>query len=168
MTDKRKRKETIEQRLQRMEDMFEIYQLITAYGPSVDSGSAREAAELWTEDGSYEIPGIGSFPGHAGIIGMLEGELHQTLIHGGCAHIISMPHVTLDGDRAVATNYGRVYVRKEDGFGLFRVIATRWELARTDEGWKCVTRINELLDGRPEARALLARGVAESRAAFAK
>jgi len=153
---------SLETRIRYIEDMLAIYQLISAYGPAVDSGSLKEAAELWTEDGVYDIPGIGTFLGRTGIVEMLEGPLHQSLIHGGSAHILSQPHVTISGDKAVATHYGRVYTPKENSFGLFRVIATRWELVRTENDWKCERRINCLLDGRAESRALLAQGIAES------
>ena len=37
-----------------------------------------------------------------------------------------------------------------------RATANRWELIRTDEGWKCTRRVARLLDSRPEARELLA------------
>lgn len=90
---------------------------------------------------------------------MLEGELHQSLIAGGSAHVLSLPYVVVEGDEAVATNYGRVYVPKPDGFGIFRTIASRWEFERRAGGWECVRRINELLDGCAEARELLARGL---------
>lgn len=153
----------LERRLRKIEDMLAIYQAISAYGPAVDGGALEEAAELWTEQGSYEVPGAGSFHGRAGIVEMLGGELHQSLIRGGCAHILSMPHVTIQKDRAVAINYGRVYVREEDGFALYRVIASRWEFVRTEVGWMVERRINQLLDGREEARFMLAQGIAESR-----
>ena len=150
---------SMEERLGRIEDQLEIYQLISKYGPSVDSGSFQDAADLWTDDGVYEIPGVGSFSGHDGIFSLLEADLHQKLIHGGSAHVLSLPYVTIDADTAVATNYGRVYTPNADGFGIFRAIAIRWEFVRTETGWRCVRRINQLLDGRQEARDLLAQGL---------
>ncbi len=159
---------SLEQRLQHVEDMIAIYQAISAYGPSVDSDCFGEAAELWAAHGTYEIPGIAKCEGREEIIGLFEGDQHQTLIRNGAAHVLSMPHVTIEKDRAVATNYGRVYVPREDGFGLYRVIATRWEFVRTDKGWKIERRINHLLDGRAEARDLLGQGIKESHAAIEK
>lgn len=155
---------SLAQRLQRVEDMLAIYELISSYGPAVDSDCCEEAAKLWTEDGRYEIPGIGHCNGRREIQQLFEGEMHQALIMGGAAHVLSMPHVRLDGDTAVATHYAQVFVPQKGkegngAFGIYRTVATRWELVRTDGGWKCKRRINHLLDGRSEARELLAQGV---------
>jgi len=37
-----------------------------------------------------------------------------------------------------------------------RASANEWHLRRTQQGWRVARRINRLLDGAPEARALLA------------
>jgi hypothetical protein len=150
---------TIEERLRRVEDQLAIYQVISKYGPAVDSGRFQDAADIWAADGVYEIPGVGSFTGPEGILALLDADLHQQLIHGGSAHVLSLPYVAITGDTAVATNYGRVYVPSADGFGVFRAIATRWEFVRTEDGWRCLRRVNELLDGRQQARDLLAQGL---------
>jgi hypothetical protein len=147
---------SLEERLRRVEDTLAIYQVISAYGPAADSGSLTEAADLWTEEGVYDIPGIGSFSGRADIIKLLAGELHQSLIAGGSAHVMSMPHVRISGDNAVAINYAHVYVPKDGEFGIFRVVASRWEMIRQNDSWRIHRRTNHLLDGRAEARQLLA------------
>ena len=36
-----------------LQDEREIIQLISSYGPAVDSGSSEAAAAIWTEDGVY-------------------------------------------------------------------------------------------------------------------
>lgn len=150
-----RRRRLTEARLQALEDSVAIYQLISGYGPAVDSGSVDKAAAIWTENGIYEIPGIGVFVGRDQIAALFRADLHQTLIRGGAGHVLSLPNIELSGDRAVATNYGRVYVPSDGGFGVFRMFAARWELARTEDGWRCLRRVNELLDGRQEARSLL-------------
>ena len=150
---------SLEQRLQRVEDMIAIYQLISSYGPAADSGHLVEAAELWTEDGIYDIPGIGRFSGRTEIVELLGGELHQSLIKGGSAHVLSMPHVTITGDFATAINYARVYTPKDGAIAIFRVVASRWEMIRQAGEWKVLRRTNQLLDGREEGRALLAAAI---------
>jgi len=139
-------------------DKLEIYQLVSAYGPSVDAGLARQAAELWTEDGVYDAQ-VGAWSGREAIAGMVEGPVHQALIHAGCAHVIGMRHIRLDGDTAVVTCYARLYRRDPaaDGFFVWRLTANRWELSRTAEGWRVKHRVNRQLDGGQEARDLLAR-----------
>jgi hypothetical protein len=89
---------------------------------------------------------------------VLEGAVHQSLIAGGAAHVLSLPFVAVDGDRAVATDYGRVYQFDEHGtFGVWRVVVSRWELERTSDGWRVVQRINQLLNGAAKGRSLLSR-----------
>ena len=66
-----------------------------------------------------------------------------------------MPNVTVDGDRACAVNYSRVYKHENGVFNVWRVSVNVWELARTSEGWKIQWRTNRLLNGSDDARAIL-------------
>lgn len=140
--------------LRRLADESEIVRLISAYGPAVDSGDSRRTAELWTEDGVYDT-GSNVWRGRAEIAGMVEGETHQRLIANGAAHVLGVPHVVVDGDRAVATNYSRVFRHTAEGFETWRVAANRWDLVRTPEGWRATYRTNRLIDGSAEARDVL-------------
>lgn len=147
---------SFEARLQRIEDMFGIYNLISGYAPAVDSRSNLEAAQLWTEDGIYSLSGIGHYEGHAGIKSMLDGEVNQLVMSNGGAHVLSLPYVILDQDKAVATNTGRIYFREGDRHTGYRVVASRWECVRTSEGWRVKKRYNELYTGENErARQLM-------------
>ncbi|MDO9487571.1 MAG: nuclear transport factor 2 family protein, partial [Sphingomonadaceae bacterium] len=47
----------LESRLRELEDRLEIYQLLSAYGPLVDSGDAEATADLWVADGVYDWGG---------------------------------------------------------------------------------------------------------------
>jgi hypothetical protein len=69
--------------------------------------------------------------------------------------------ITVDGDRAVATGYSQVYLHNGDSWKVERTSANRWELVRTDAGWKVENRINRLLDGSPQGRDLLRHGITE-------
>ena len=93
------------------------------------------------------------------IKGMVNGEGHQSLIHNGCAHVLTVPHVEIGGDKATGRSYA-LNIRwdpEADRFWVARVSANRWNWQRTDEGWKVVERINSNLDGAEASRALLAR-----------
>lgn len=139
-----------------LEDEREIIRLISSYGPAVDSGQSEAAAAIWTEDGVYDSDSA-VWRGRAEIAGMVEGDFHQRLIAGGAAHVVGVPHIRINGHRAVATCYSRVFRHVDDGFETYRVAVNRWELVRTPEGWRTAYRTNRLLDGSAEARALLAR-----------
>ena len=68
----------------------------------------------------------------------------------------------IDGNKAVATCHSQLVIKDPEnptGFKVLRITANRWELIKTDGEWKVELRTNALLDGRPEARALLAAGV---------
>ena len=145
----------LRQRLRLLEDEREIARLVCHYGPLVDSNSREEAADLWTEDGTYAND-IGSWTGRAEIAGILAGQIHQDLIRGGAAHFLSVPYIVVDGDRAVATNYGLVFRRAGEGFDIFRLISIRWECERTEEGWRVRYLLNQLLDGSALGRRILA------------
>lgn len=156
----------LEARLRAVEDRLEILQLLAAYGPAVDAGAAAAAARLWRQDGSYDTfpePLIGS----AAVAAMVEGELHQSFVRDGCAHLQGLPHVVVEGDRAVATFHSLLLLRdpERDGFRVWRASANRCELVREAAGWRIERRVNRVLDGGEEGRALLRRGVEAGAAA---
>jgi ketosteroid isomerase-like protein len=151
----------LERRLQDAEDRLALLQIVAGYGPAVDSGSPEATADIWTADGVYD-----TFPvvlqGREALTAMVRGERHQGLIQHGAAHVLGMPHIRLDGDEAVVTNYSQLMVRNDDGesFRVWRTGVNRWHFVRTAEGWKATHRVNRQLDGTPEGRALLAAAVA--------
>lgn len=150
----------LERRLQDSEDRLALLQIVAGYGPAVDSGSPEATARIWTDDGTYD-----TFPtvleGRHALTGMVTGERHQNLIHGGAAHLLGVPHIQLDGDTAIVTQYSQLVLREEDGDGhrIWRTGVNRWQFVRTPDGWKASQRVNRQLDGTPEARALLAAAV---------
>ncbi|MEU7713243.1 nuclear transport factor 2 family protein [Micromonospora chalcea] len=154
------RLEQAERRLATAEDQLALWRIVASYGPAVDSGSAEITAQLWTEDGVYD-----TFPvvlnGRDALRGMVNGERHQALINNGAAHLMGLPHIVVDGDRAVVTNYSQLVLSAPDqnGYRIWRTGSNRWEFTRTDEGWKVTHRWNRQLDGTDEGRDLLARAV---------
>lgn len=144
----------LEKKLTRLEDTIAIYQLIASYGPAVDRGDADATAALWLADSTYDWGGT-LVCGGEGVAAMVESERHRGIIGTGAAHVASLPHITFDGESATAIGYSRLYRRDGDHFQLFRLSANRWELVKTREGWRVRSRANRLLDGAPEARALL-------------
>lgn len=154
MTDLASRFAALEQRVRMLEDQMDIYRLISSYGPAVDTGSGEAAAALWDDEGSYEFD-TSRLDGPAGIAEMVRSDGHQALIQQGCAHILAMPVVRVDGDTARATGYSRVYRHTADGYEVWRVSANHWELKRTTDGWKVIRRVNRTIDGAPEARQIL-------------
>jgi len=148
----------MEARLQALEDQVAIYQLMTSYGPSVDSLNEDLTASLWTDDGAYD-PGGTPFKGTAGLVSLVRSKQHNDYVKQGSAHLTTFPHVKVDGDTAVATCYSQLFIHQEGGhWRAERTSSNRWELVRTPQGWKIKLRTNRLLTGDEEARALLKKG----------
>lgn len=150
--------EALSARVRALEDHIEITQLVARYGPSVDSGSAEATAELWTEDGSFDAVPYLEMRGHDQIAGMVRSDGHQALILNGCGHVLTVPHVELDGDVATGRSYA-LNIRWDpdaDRFWVARVSANTWTWVRTPEGWRIAGRVNANLDGTAAHRAMLA------------
>lgn len=148
--------DTLAGRIRVLEDRAAIVDLLTSYGPAIDAGDAASVARVWTEDGIYDVD-TGVMRGHREIEEMVRGEMHQGFVRAGCAHILEPARVVVDGETAVATGKSLLVTANGPGgaFTVLRATANRWELVRTEGGWRCRRRTGRLLDGRPEARRLL-------------
>jgi ketosteroid isomerase-like protein len=145
-------------RVRTLEDQVEIAQLVAQYGPAVDSGSAEATAALWTEDGAFDAVPWLQMRGRDDIEAMVTSGGHRQLIESGCGHVLTAPHVVIDGDVARGRSYA-LNIRWDpdaDRFWVARVSANTWRWVRTDDGWRIAERVNANLDGTPEHRAMLA------------
>jgi hypothetical protein len=156
MASAEERLAALEQRLAEMEDRMAILQLIASYGPAVDGLDREGVAALWTAGGSYDFGGT-PLQGRDKVADLIHLDSHRAYVGAGSSHLLSLPRVTVDGDRAVAVNYSQVFVKDGASWRADRTSANRWDLARTDEGWQVVKRTNRLLDGSQAARDLLQR-----------
>lgn len=147
---------TLAARLQALEDREAIRALIAGYGPLADAGDSAGIAALWTADGTYGVGGMGLVQGREAIAGLIDGPTHRALMADGCAHLLGPVAIELDGDRATARGHSVVFRHADGRFEAVRVSANRWDLVRTDNGWRVSHRENALLDGSAQARALLA------------
>jgi len=138
-----------------LEDREAIRNVIASYGPAVDRGDSHEAAQIFSENGAYDVGGYGLHMGHAALKALLDGEVHQSLIMNGAAHFLSPMQIDLNGDAAIARGYSAVFTWADGAFKAHRIASNRWELARIDGSWRVTLRVNRLLNGAAEARALL-------------
>ena len=104
---------------------------------------------------------------------MVVGAQHQSFVHNGCAHLISLPIVTVNGDTAVATCYSQLLLRDNDDdriggvwpgggrpYRVQRITANHWEFDRTGDGWKVRSRVNRPLDGTDDGHRIFRRALA--------
>ncbi|HET8930633.1 MAG TPA: nuclear transport factor 2 family protein, partial [Acidimicrobiales bacterium] len=76
-------------------------------------------------------------------------------------HVLTVPHIVVDGDRATGRSYA-LNIRWDadaDRFWVARVSANTWRWVRTPNGWRIEERINANLDGTAEHREMLAPSV---------
>ena len=159
---------TLEDRLRTIEDRLEIYNLIAGHPPSADTGAADFARSVYVEDGSLDLAGGKGATGRDAIAAILTTPEHHAAMAGGLAHFASLPHIAIDGDRAVVTSYLQILTPDDaavpveiaghgasKGFRIHRIGANRWELVRTADGWKIARRVLRPLDGSAPAREIL-------------
>lgn len=151
----------LEGRLRQAEDRLAILQLLASYGPAVDSCSAAATAALWAEDGSYDFGGP-PLHGAAAVGALVDLDTHRAYAGRGCAHVMGLPMIHLDGDRASATSYSRVYLHDGEGWQVARTSANRWMLRREAGGWRVTDRVNRLMDGSPEGPRILRQALSEA------
>jgi uncharacterized protein (TIGR02246 family) len=161
MTELERKVELLERRLAALEDELAIHRLIARYGLAVDTGDAEATAEVFSPDGVYDAD-VRLMRGREEVRDMVRSDRHQAMI-GRCAHQIGPAIVRLDGDRAEALGYSRVYLRDGDGFRIYRVSYNHWRLERDDGGWQIVHRRTRLL-GHEEARDVFASQLGRLRA----
>src|SRR5688500_9700837 len=112
----------LERRLRAAEDELAIRNLIVRYGLAGDLGDAQAVADVFTADAEFEVGNASSdlrgedivFRGREEIMTDLVLGPHQALLPN-CAHTIGPVVVSLGEDRAEATGYTRIYLRREKG-----------------------------------------------------
>lgn len=151
----------LEQRLERIEDERAIERLIASYGPRVDAGDAEPTAQLWAEDGSYDVEDW-LMKGRNEIAAMVRSPQHHALIDRGCAHFLGPAVVTVVGDDAVAVCESTLLVKHDETYRVERAGANYFHLRRapdTPGGWQIVRRITRRHDGTELPRSLLIDGL---------
>ncbi len=158
----------LEHRLRDIEDRLEIYNLIASHPPSADTAADYFTRVAYIEDGTMDLGGGKGAHGNEAIAAITKKPGHQAAMAGGLAHFAGLPHVTIEGDTAVVISYLQILAPHPSGepievpdhgvsrgFRVHRVGANRWDLVRTDRGWRIKRRTLRPLDGSEPARELL-------------
>ncbi len=142
-------------RVRRLEDEREISRVLTRYGFTVDLGDADATAALYTDEADIDLGPSSRFHGTEGARQLVLDQRHQDIL-GRCAHIMGpfVIDVDVDGDRATATGYVRVFISDADMSNprLWRIGYTRLELVRGGSTWRIARRLSRSLaaEGAPE------------------
>ena len=173
MTSADANRRTIEERIRGIEDRLDIYNLIASHPPSADTGVKAYIRSIFVEEAVLDLGGAKTAAGNETISDMSQRPAHQEAIRAGLAHFAGLPHVEIDGDRAVVTSYLQILAPHptaepidvpahgvSKGYRVHRVGANRWELVRTPQGWKIKRRTYRTLDGTEPALDLLRQALA--------
>ncbi len=134
-------KESLEDRVRRLEDRQEILQSLIDYGELLDTRDLDAWAELWAEDGEFEMSTGRLARGRQSIKDMLAAVIAGST--ESVLHLEINPRITLDGDQASSTMLYAVAKTQDDG--LTRVIFLGHHHSRhvrTADGWKISYRRN--------------------------
>ena len=164
---------TLEGRLRAVEDKLAIFHLIASHPPAADTGTDNYYRDAFAADGVIDL-GTKTASGNVNIGAVVKTPEHQAAIAVGLCHFAGLPVVKIDGDTAVAVSYLQVITPIKDakpvelsghglssGYRIHRLGVNRWDLKRTDDGWKVTRRTYRMLDGTDDGPALL-RGVIAS------
>lgn len=131
---------SLEARLQRLEDLEEIRDVLNAYGRTLDEKDAPAYAALFAEDAEWSGGGY-SASRRTGIQQMVERLFATAPPPVGSSHVMTSMMIELDGDTAKSWCRWMLVIPGPDGKPTIRV-AGRYidELARIDGRWKFRTR----------------------------
>lgn len=159
---------SLETRLREIEDRLAIYNLIASHPPSADTAADYFTRVAYVEDSTMDLGGGKGAQGNEAIAAITRKPGHQAAMAGGLAHFAGLPHITIDGDTATVISYLQILAPHPSaepievpdhgvsrGFRVHRVGANRWDLVRTDAGWRIKRRTLRPLDGTEPARELL-------------
>jgi ketosteroid isomerase-like protein len=133
---------SVEERLQRLEDIHEITNLFMAYRRTLDERDFTAYSELFAPDGEW-AGNLGSFKGPAAIKQMLDESAGTAfgIDPGEDFHLVANPDVHVDGDRATATSTWVFVTRTAEDRPQVSLMGHYTDvLARTPEGWRFVRR----------------------------
>ncbi len=127
--------DSIEARLQRLEDLQAINQLFIDYGEHLDAGDFDAYAELFAVDGEVLLGPMGRAVGRSEIKALMTAALADSV--GSTFHIVSSPRIALDGDAAHSTVMWSVAKMADDGLARISMVGHHVDdLVRTADGWR--------------------------------
>lgn len=126
---------TIEERVQRMEDIEEIRHLFTAYAQYLDHSDYDAYAELFAISGQLDLGPAGQATGRAAIRALIEKLVQRRT--APVRHIISSPVIRLNGARATASVMWTMLSCSSDGRPAIDMVGHHEDIIVKEDGvWK--------------------------------
>jgi hypothetical protein len=126
---------TIEERVQRMEDLEEIHHLFTSYAQYLDHANYDAYADLFAVGGQLDLGLAGQATGRAAIRALIEKLVgHRT---APVRHVISSPVIRLNGARATASVMWTMQSCSSDGRPALGMVGHHEDIIVKEDGvWK--------------------------------
>ncbi len=134
-------------RLQALEDIRAIEQVVYGYAYHIDSGEADAWMDLFTDPWILDIQMLrpdGGRDDHASIRGYdaLKAHITNFKFTNAQSNVISQPVVQLDGDRASSVAYAMVIRERDGGPQIFSYGRYYDDLTRCADGkWRIARRV---------------------------
>jgi ketosteroid isomerase-like protein len=158
-------------RITATEDRLEILNLLAGSAFSSDVASEAYWTKTFTEDAVFDRGPGQQVKGRQEILKIVNDSGQREAIKAGMTHLAMLPHITLNGDSAVATGYLLIVMPDTEashvklagkgispGFSIYQVTANRWELVRTTTGWK-VSRRTVMPISNDDSRNVIQRAI---------
>jgi uncharacterized protein (TIGR02246 family) len=124
-------------RLQRLEDLLAIQDLVADYVRCVDRADFDRYASLFAEDGEVDLSPHGQARGRDAIRTLIAG---MTGPPGGSFRIVGRPEIDLRGDEATAVTLFAVIGRTADGAAALSTVGHHYDELRREGGRWCFAR----------------------------
>jgi hypothetical protein len=154
-----------------VEDRLAILDLLAGSALSSDVASEAYWQTLFAENAVLDRGAERGVEHRDQIIDIVRSASQAEAIKSGMAHALALPHIRIDGDRAVATGYLQAIIIDPDsaevtlpGKGTRKALATyhltvnRWEFERTASGWQVARRTIRPI-ATEDAQHMLRRGI---------
>ncbi|MBP6181044.1 nuclear transport factor 2 family protein [Flavobacterium sp.] len=158
-----------------IEDRLEILNLLAGSAFSSDVASESYWAKMFTEDATFDRGAARQDKGRDEILKIVNAPEQKEAIKGGMTHLAMLPHITLNGDTAIATGYLLIVMPDttashvqlpgkgtSSGFSIYQLTVNQWKLLRTTDGWKVTNRTVRPLSS-ADSRAILQRAIEVNR-----
>jgi SnoaL-like domain len=142
-------------RITTLEDRLDILNILAGLPFSSDTGDQEYQNRAYHDDCVMDRDNADDLViGKAAIVGIIGSDQHRQAIKAGMVHFAGLPHIRIDGARAIATGYLQIIVPvtsgpetalsgygPSGGFAIWRITANKWELEKSDGCWKVVRRV---------------------------
>ena len=153
------------------EDRLEILNLLAGSAFSSDVASEPYWTNMFTEDAIFDRGAERQDKGRDEILKIVNAPEQKEAIEAGMTHLAMLPHITLNGDTAVATGYLLIVMPDttashvklpgkgtSPGFSIYQLTVNQWKLLRTTDGWKVTNRTVRPISS-TDSRAILQQAI---------